>query len=298
MLRFVSMFLVPLVAICGLAAPRSLSAQGANHDALQRLVAEPLPGGSIAQSPVSFYSPDNLYKYMDGGADIFVLYGVKTMLHLDAKVRTVDVTVDIFDMGSPNAAFGMYAAERSPEYDFIRMGAEGYRNKGILNFVQGGYYIKLAGFGDGADAVLEAWGKALSARVGSDTALPAMLIHLPRDHRKPHSEQYIPNDPLGHSFLGPAYVASYDFNGQESKLFVTLAESESSARERLKQLEAHFAKTGECTAAPDIEAGAIRGKNSFEASFVAKIQGHLLLLVLNPTAGSEQILREAAESLH
>ncbi|MGA8086925.1 MAG: DUF6599 family protein [Terracidiphilus sp.] len=298
MLRFVSFFLIPLVAVCGLVLPPSLSAQVVNHDALQRLIPEPLPDGSIAQSLASFYNPDNLYEYLDGGADIFVLYGVKTMLHLDAKVQTVDLTVDIFDMGSPNAAFGMYAAERSPDYDFIAMGAEGYRNKGILNFVQGRYYIKLAGFGDGADAVLEAWAKALSARVGSDTALPAMLIRLPSDHRKPHSEQYIPKDPLGHSFLGPAYVASYEFNGHESKLFVTLAESENDAHERLKQLEAHFAKTGECAAAPDIEAGAIRGKNSFEGSFVAKVQGHLLLLILNPNADSEQILREAAESLH
>ena len=278
--RFVSSFLVPFVVFCGLTAPRSLSAQDANRDALRLLVAEPLPEGSIGQSPASFYSPDNLYEYMDGGADIFVLYGVKTMLHLEAKVGTVDVTVDIFDMGSPNAAFGMYAAERSPEYDFIAMGVEGYRNKGILNFVQGRYYIKLAGFGDGADAVLESWGKSLSARMGSDTALPEMLSHLPSHHRKPHSEQYIPNEPLGHSFLGPAYVASYEFNGQESKLIVTVAENESNARERLKQLGDHFSKTGECAAAPDIEAGAIRGKNSFEGTFVAKVQGHLLLLGL------------------
>jgi hypothetical protein len=296
MLRLVSVFLVTFAAICGLVPP-SLSAQDVSHPELLRMVAEPLPDGSIAQSPASFYSPDNLYEYMDGAADIFVLYGVKTMLHLDAKVRMVDVTVDIFDMGSPNAAFGMYAAERSPDYDFIAVGAEGYRNKGILNFVQGRQYIKLAGFGDGVDAVLEAWAKALSARVGSDTALPAMLTRLPSNHRKPHSEQFIPNDPLGHTFLGPAYVASYEFNSHESKFFVTLAENENDAHERLKQLEAHFAKTGECVAAPDIEAGAIRGKNSFEGSFVAKVQGHLLLLVLNPTADSERILREAAESL-
>jgi hypothetical protein len=296
MLRLVSVFLVTFAAICGLVPP-SLSAQDVSHPELLRMVAEPLPDGSIAQSPASFYSPDNLYEYMDGAADIFVLYGVKTMLHLDAKVRMADVTVDIFDMGSPNAAFGMYAAERSPDYDFIAVGAEGYRNKGILNFVQGRQYIKLAGFGDGVDAVLEAWAKALSARVGSDTALPAMLTRLPSNHRKPHSEQFIPNDPLGHTFLGPAYVASYEFNSHESKFFVTLAENENDAHERLKQLEAHFAKTGECVAAPDIEAGAIRGKNSFEGSFVAKVQGHLLLLVLNPTADSERILREAAESL-
>ena len=101
MLRLVSFFLVTFAAICGLVPP-SLSAQDVSHPELLQLVAEPLPDGSIAQSPARFYSPDNLYEYMDGAADIFVLYGVKTMLHLDAKVRTVDVTVDIFDMGTPS----------------------------------------------------------------------------------------------------------------------------------------------------------------------------------------------------
>ncbi len=298
MLRFVSFFSAVLMAVGGPMLPSSLKAQDVDRQALQSLVSNPLPDGSSSQSPPTFYNPDNLYEYMDGGADIFVLYGMKTMLHLDAKAGTVDVTLDVFDMGSPNAAFGMYAAERSPEYEFIQMGAEGYRNTGILNFVQGRYYIKLAGFGDEADAVLDAWAKALSARIGSDTSLPSMLTHLPTEHRKAHSEQYIPNDPLGHRFLGPAYVASYEFNGHESKLYVTIARNADDAHDRLKQLEAHFAKTGECAAAPNVEAGAIRGKNSFEGSFVATVQGNFLFLVLNPVPGSEQILQEATASLH
>lgn len=74
-----------------MAVPPSLSAQDAGRDALRRLVSEPLPDGSIAQSSVSFYTSDNLYEYMDGGADIFVLYGVKTLLHLDAKVYVSSV---------------------------------------------------------------------------------------------------------------------------------------------------------------------------------------------------------------
>jgi hypothetical protein len=297
MLRLVSSFAVLLASVSGLTLPSSLRAQDLDRQALERLVAAPLPVGSSSHRSPSFYGPDNLYEYMDGGADIFVLYGMKTLLHLDAKVQAVDVTVDVFDMGSPDAAFGMYAAERSPAYDFIAMGAEGYRNTGIINFVQSRYYIKLAAFGDGADTVLGGWAKALSARIGSDTSLPEMLAHLPSDRRKPHSEQYIPNDPLGHAFLGPAYVASYDFNGHESKLFVTLAQNAEDAQERLKQLQAHLAKTGECIAAPEISAGAIRGKNSFEGSFVAKVQGRLLLVLLNPAPGTEQIFREAAARL-
>jgi hypothetical protein len=290
-----------LATIAGL-APRFAWAQGASrqdagHKEMLKLLPDPLPAGAVMQGGVGFYIPDSLYQYMDGGADIFLLYGFRTLMHEDLKAGAVDVTVDVFDMGSPEAAFGMYAAERSPAYNFIAIGAEGYRNTGILNFLEDRYYVKLAGFGDGADSVLDALAHAISARIGGNPALPALLAMLPQEHRKPHSEQYMPNDPLGHPFLGPAFVVAYATGDHESKLFVTVARDETDARQRLKQLEEHFAKTGECKRAPEIADRAIRGSNSFEGSMVAQTKGRYLLLLLNPAAESEQILKSAADSL-
>jgi hypothetical protein len=235
---------------------------------------------------------------MDGGADVFVLYGVRTLLHLDARDRSVDVTVDVFDMGSLDAAFGMYAAERAPDYHFISIGAEAYQNTGILNFVQDRYYVKLAGFGEGADAALETWARMFSARIGTNPALPALLALLPAEGRKPHSEQYIPNDPLGHPFLGPAYVAAYTVGEAESKLYLTLARDDADAHQRLKQLQEHFVSTGQCTPAPDLTPGAIRGQNSFEGTVIARTAGRYLLVLLNPVSGSERILTRAADNLN
>jgi len=285
------------LAIAGFLAPQFNHGQGAPSQELLHFVAEPLPAGSVAQGAPSFYGPENLYKYMDGAADVFVLYGVRTLLHLDARANAVDVSVDIFEMGTPDSAFGMYAAERSPDYRFIAIGAEGYQDAGILNFVQDRYYVKLAGFGDGADSVLETWARALSARVGTNPALPALLAHLPREHRKPHSEQYMPNAPLGHPFLGPAYVVAYTEDGRESKLFVTLANDEADAQQRLKLLGEHFAKTGQCKAAPDLGSGAIQVSNSFEGDAIALTQGRYLVLLLNPHTGSGELLRGAVNGL-
>ena len=95
----------------------------ATHQEMLSLIPEPPPAGSTAQAAASFYSPDNLYQYMDGGADIFILYGVRTLLHQEFRAGEVDVTVDIFDMRSSDTAFGMYAAERAPNYRFVKIGA-------------------------------------------------------------------------------------------------------------------------------------------------------------------------------
>ncbi len=264
---------------------------------LLKLIPVPVPAGAVAQGSATFYGPDNLYEYMDGGADIFVLYGVRTLLHQEFRTKEIDVTVDIFDMGSPETAFGMYAAERSPSCHFVSIGTEGYQDKGVLTFFRDRYYLKLAGFGAGADPVLEAFARALSSKIGGNPAFPALLSRLPAEYRKPHSEQYMPNDPLGHPFLGPAYVVAYASGDQESKLYVTLARDEADAQQRLKQLEEHFRKTGESKPAPELGEGAIRASNSFEGQLVARTKGRYLVLLLNPGAGSEQLLKKTAEGL-
>jgi len=272
-------------------------AQEPSRQEILKLIPEPLPAGAVAQAVASFYGPDNLYQYMDGGADIFVLYGVRTLLHQEFRAKEVDVTVDIFDMGSSDTAFGMYAAERAPNYHFITIGAEGYQDAGVLNFLQDRYYAKLSGFGAGADAVLDAFARSLSARIGTKPVLPALLARLPSENRKPHSEQYMPKDPLGHPFLGPAFVVAYTSGDQESKLFVTLARDEADAQQRLKQLAEHFSKTGQCQAAPELGQGAIRASNSFEGNVVAQTKGHYLVLLMNPATGGERLIKETTGDL-
>jgi hypothetical protein len=297
MLRGVSFLSISLLLSVGAFASGRTTDRDSNHQELLKIVADPLPDSGVAKNPASFYGPDNLYEYMDGGADIFVLYGVRQMIHLDLRVKATDISLDIFDMGSPDTAFGMYAAERSPDFHFIAIGAEGYQYEGMLNFLQGRYYVKLLGFGTGADAVLESFARALSARISSNPALPTLLSQLPTENRKPHSEQYMPVDPLGHPFLGPAYMAAYASGDQESKLFVTVGRDEADAQQRLKQLEQHFSKTGHCEPAPEISPDAIRAGNSFEGNVIAQTKGRFLLLLVNPAKGNEQLLRKAAAGL-
>lgn len=297
MVRKVSILYVLFLAFAGAFAPFPAHAQDTSRQAMLKLVPEPLPAGAVVQGPPSFFAPDHLYEYMDGAADIFLLYGVRQLLHLDLRAKSADLTVDVFDMGSPDTAFGMYAAERSQSEPYIAIGAEGYRNKGALNFQQDRYYVKLTGFGDGADEVLEALARSFSAKIGAIPAPPALLSRLPAANRKPHSEQYMPNDPLGHPFLGPAYVVTYVLDGQESKLFVTLAHDAPDARQRLEQLKQHFAKTGQCNSAPGLGDSAIRAGNSFEGNLVALANGRYLLLLLNPSPAGEQLLRQAAGGL-
>lgn len=269
----------------------------ASQKQFANLMREPLPGHAGAQAPPSFYNPKTLYQQIDGGADLYLLYDFKSLLHQDFKSGAAELTVDIYDMGRTENAFGIYAAERSPAYKFVAIGAEGYRDKGVLNFLQDRYYVKLSGSGANADGLLDQFARLLAGRIGGTRTLPALLEKLPREHRVPHSEQYVRKDPLGHAFLAPAYVVTYAQAKQESKLVVSVANSAQEAQSRSEQLAKHFKQSGECASAPELGEGGIRARNNYEGRLIARTQGRYLIALLNPPENGAEILKAVARSL-
>ncbi len=272
-------------------------AADAAQQRLQQFLNAPLPPHTSAEGQSYFYKDDSLYQYIDGGADLYLLYDFQILLHQDYKNGASSVTVDIYDMRNPEDAFGIYAAERSPTYKFAQIGIEGYRSQGILNFVQDHYYVKLAGSGANAATLLDQFAALLSQRIGGTRTLPALLRKLPSEHRIAHSEQYIRKDPLGHAFLAPAYVAAYASGTEQSKLLISVANEPTAAKSRLDQLAAHFKQTGECTPSPELGSNGIRAKNSFEGRLLAVTHGRYVILLLNPPQNGPEMLKAVAQAL-
>ena len=290
-----------LVAIFVLASPEiGMEAQSADaiQKRLQSFANDPLPTGVTREEAASFYKPDTLYEYIDGGADVYLLYDFQVLLHQNFKTADGELTADIYDMGRPENAFGMYSAERSPRYKFVSIGVEGYRSDGTLNFLQDRYYVKLAASGAGASAALDPFARMLSRRIGGTARPPALLAKLPVEHRVAHSEQYVRKDPLGHSFLAPAYLVGYTWAGkQESKLVLSVASDPAGAKARADQFLKHFQQSGECVAAAELGENGIRGKNSYEGRVIARTQGRYLIAIFNPPENGAEILKRTARAL-
>jgi len=276
----------------------SMEAQSADaiEKRLRSFATDPLPSGVSREEAASFYKPDTLYEYIDGGADVYLLYDFQYLLHQNFKTGQGELTVDIYDLGKPENAFGIYSAERSPRYKFVTIGVEGYRSEGTLNFVQDRYYVKLAASGTGA--ALDPFARVLSRRIGGTARAPALLAKLPIERRVAHSEQYVRKDPLGHAFLAPAYLAGYMWAGQqESKLVLSVASDSMGAKARLDQFAKHFQQSGECTAAAELGENGIRAKNSYEGRVIARTQGRYLIAIFNPPENGAEILKRTAQGL-
>ena len=133
---------------------------------LAALLPDPAAFGGKAASAAALYGAD-LYNYIDGGAEAYHKRCFVMLAHREYKVRDIDLTADVYDMGTPEHARAMYAAERSPESRSIGIGDEGYEGEGFLNFVQGRYYVRIIAFGEKSNTkpALEAAAKSISGTI-------------------------------------------------------------------------------------------------------------------------------------
>ena len=169
------------------------------------------------------YTPDNLYEYIDGAADVFLSYDFQKLATLTYENdQKHSFTVDVYQHSSDRNGFGIYSQEKPQEGNFLPIGTQGYYEKGVLNFVKGHYYVKMSGYdlGDDDDKVLTNAARRIAAALeGSDT-FPLAVKCFPEEGKIANSEAYINQNFLGHAFLHSAYVADYEMKGQKFQVFI------------------------------------------------------------------------------
>lgn len=276
----------------GGAKARPAAIPAAEKARLSKLLPEPRPLNATAEQP-RFYASD-LYQYIDGGAEAYHMYDMVAMAHREYKPKDAEVTVDVYDMGNALNAFGIYAAERSPDYRFITLGAEGYIDENILNFLQGPFYVKLSAFSDKQPTgpVLRAFADDISRRIGPGKSLPAVLALFPDRDLVARSQKFVKKAPLGHEFLAPASTATYALGGKQSTLLISTATTAEEAKRRVELLKSHFGKTGKAAAEPGPVPEAWRASNAYEGELVFFRHDRYTVVLVSPPSDTAAFLKE------
>jgi hypothetical protein len=164
------------------------------------------------------YDADNLWEYINGAAELFVEFGVQTCRTADLVSGDLAVTVDLYDMGTPLNAFGVYEREK-PGDDIPVPGA----TAGVVSapyqalLLKGSTYVKVNTFegeltGESGLRLLEALAESLPGEAGR----PPELNLLPTDGKIPGTEGYKPLAFLGRAELTDCLYAEYSLAGEES----------------------------------------------------------------------------------
>ncbi|HVO72552.1 MAG TPA: DUF6599 family protein [Ignavibacteriaceae bacterium] len=102
--------------------------------------------GWKAEGSAAIYTGEELYRLIDGGADIFNEYGfsrVLTRSYFDAEDRSI--SIEIYGMNDSAAAFGIFSLITFNTGHPIEFKCDAYAGDGYLLFQKGKYYISLSG---------------------------------------------------------------------------------------------------------------------------------------------------------
>ena len=98
--------------------------------------------GWVASAQVRQYDRKTLFKYIDGGAELYLAYRFrKAYVHTYTKPGEPNIVMDIYDMGTPEDAFGVFTAEREGEDIGIGIGSE--YEAGLLRFSKGRFFVSI-----------------------------------------------------------------------------------------------------------------------------------------------------------
>ncbi len=194
-------------------------------------------GWKLAEKP-EIYIRENLFDYIDGNCELYYSYGFKKLVsgyYEKDDNPNASVTVDIYHMGTPKGAFGVYSSMSNPDYTYEEIGCEAIVSPYQLQFWQDRYEVEIRGAGiDESSNVLKTFAHKVLEKLPPCSPLE-IIFWLPEKGRVPHSFKYIAEGFLGQDYFPGGVEALYKIDGKEVKGFVTKANSVKEANEFLRK---------------------------------------------------------------
>lgn len=183
------------------------------------------------------YTPDNLWDYINGAATVYLQYGFTDLRMAEYSKGRKSITVEIYHHNSRENAFGIYARERYPDYYFMDIGAQGYQQGPVLNFLKGEYYVKMQSGSDKSFVIkaLIDLAKVLAQSLEGDNSFPKIIKYFPDEGKIANSEKFIAVNFLGHEFFDDGFTAQYKIAGEEFTLFISQRENPEDCRMTLEK---------------------------------------------------------------
>lgn len=187
------------------------------------------------------YTADNLFEYMDGNAEGYLIYGFAKMQGVTCEKGGATFVVDLSEFADADSAYGMFSANKDPNQPQVKLGAGGQIVPRRAIFVKGKYYFEIAAEPE-ADhsAALREWTAAAEKTIEGSSSLPAAMSWFPEEKRQ--SLRLVPESVLGIRLLKRGYVGQYE----HGKAFLVTEDTPESAAALMQKLRARF---GETTAA-------------------------------------------------
>lgn len=166
--------LVVLVAALAAAGPAASATLADLQGALPAGV-----GQLEAAGPGEIYGPERIFDYLDGGAEVYLAYGLVGCLAREYRGAGITVVADVFELASSADAFGAFTHDQDGEEVPVGQGA--LLRPGWLSFWKGPCFVSLTADADTppAQAALVELARAIAAVIPVEGKPPELLRWLP-----------------------------------------------------------------------------------------------------------------------
>jgi hypothetical protein len=146
-----------------------------------------------ADGKPKIFKGKELYDYIDGGAEIFYEYGFAQAIGQRYASGDKSITVDIYEMDNPKAAFGIFSVQRDSEMPALGVGDDGTASDTMVGFYQERFYVVITANKSAPDVKQASvqFARAVSQKIHKSSQLPDLAKMLPTSNLIPRSKGYV-----------------------------------------------------------------------------------------------------------
>ncbi|MEK6590289.1 MAG: DUF6599 family protein [Nitrospinota bacterium] len=141
-MRKLILFIFVFTTLSGVSCKKSMENGGSTSDTLSHLMPD-MAGESQwkTEGEMRCYKGEELFNYMDGGAELYHAYGFKRGCVQDYQKGDNLYTMEVYEMENPSKAFGIYSLDRQGEH--LSLKQEATYQDGSLTIWKDHYYIRI-----------------------------------------------------------------------------------------------------------------------------------------------------------
>ena len=173
-------------------------------------------------SPPRTFIGQNLWEYINGGAELYHTYGFIEVATADYRKGETEMVVDLYRFDSTVNAFGLYSMLRPDDADLAKFGVEGHVSPSKIEFVKGDLLVRVIGFDESDETGLALINLAdeINKQLPGGTTLPPAFGLFPSNNAIKGSTRYYAEAFLGQSFLARVYCQDYLLDTNRVTLFL------------------------------------------------------------------------------
>jgi hypothetical protein len=203
--------------------------------------------GWLIEGKPSIYNRDTLSDRINGEAELYMPYGFDRMAaarYSSKQIPGAGIDVEVYRMGSPVDAFGMYANYRQKDGRNLDIGTESNLSASQLYLYQGLHFvhIQMTGTDVAEPATLSDCAGSVISRLPGERKRPPELTVFTRPEIITGTERYLPQSLLGYDFLNKGLMADAVLAGENLQIFILLGTTPQSSSDAFNGYRSQLAQ--------------------------------------------------------